>query len=131
MKIFLDANIIFSACKPDSAIASLVSILAKKHRLISCDYAVEEAERNLLRKQNEWHKSFKSVLKGIGVKKTITQKIPVQLADKDVVILSSAIFYKCKILITSDKRDFGHLICKTIQDTKILTPSMVYEEILS
>ena len=48
MRIFLDANIIFSAGKSDGAVRQLLTLLlADKHVLCVDEYVMNEAKRNL------------------------------------------------------------------------------------
>ena len=50
MRIFLDANILFSAAKTDGAIRRLVSlVVADGHECMANGYVLEEARRNLER----------------------------------------------------------------------------------
>jgi len=130
MKIFLDANIIFSACNNGSTIAEFLNNLyKKKYKLITCDYAVEEASRNLSAKRPDWLKNLPRILSKLESKPSRNMDIKVELAEKDRIILTSAIYYKCEIMITGDKRDFGHLYGKKISGTKILSPSLAFTEL--
>ena len=54
MKVFLDANILFSAAKRDGAMSRFVKYLAQNHTVITSDYAQLEAYRNVIAKREEW-----------------------------------------------------------------------------
>lgn len=49
MRIFLDANILFSAAKTDRAVRHLLDLLhADGHEILADGYVLEEARRNLV-----------------------------------------------------------------------------------
>ncbi len=51
MRIFLDANVLFSAAKSDGAVHQLLTLLEKLHHECCVDgYVFEEARRNLVAK---------------------------------------------------------------------------------
>ena len=50
MRIFLDANILFSAARPDSRMRVFLEVLSKQADFLTNAYAVEETRRNLERK---------------------------------------------------------------------------------
>ena len=51
MRIFLDANVLFSAARPSGAIRQWVLMLhALGHSLVADDYVAEEARRNVAAK---------------------------------------------------------------------------------
>ncbi len=130
MKVFLDANILFSASKSNSHMRGLVNLLSKKHSLVTSNYAHEEASRNLERKQKSWLGDLEKIMKNITVVDSCDLDSSIELAQKDRVILGSAIKSKCSFLVTGDKKDFRHLFGKIIKGVKVLTPSRIYEEIL-
>lgn len=129
MKIFLDANILFSAAKQDSAMSRFVKYLIQNHTVITSDYAQQEAYRNIVAKREEWQLGYKQILKLIEVVSGVDRQMQVEIADKDRPILATAIAQKCDYLITGDKRDFGHLFGHVVDDVKIATPLMM-EEVL-
>lgn len=130
IKIFLDANILFSASKSPSAIYSLVFILAAKHQLISSSYAIEEAKRNLENKKPEWLENLKMILEVVIIHDRVA-KIPTQLLpDKDQVILAAAVSAKCNFLVTGDKKHFGQYFGETILGVCILSPTGIAKKLL-
>ena len=51
MRIFLDANVLFSAAKSDGAVRQLLTLLEKSgHECCVDGYVIEEARRNLVAK---------------------------------------------------------------------------------
>ena len=128
MRVFLDANILFSAAKSDGAIRELLKRLQKgRHLLLSSDYAIEEARRNIAAKYPETATELEALL-------TTVEQIPsaqmpaglsVQLPEKDEVILGAAICGHCDLLVTGDRRHFGEYYGKTFANVTVLAPSMV------
>lgn len=127
MKCFLNANVLFSAANESSQLHRLIHWLQETHELITSDYAQEEAIRNIRAKRNDWAFGYTQIMRSIRTVESAQRPIEVELAEKDQPILATAIAEQCDILVTGDKRDFGHLFGKTIQGVKILTPLMLVE----
>ena len=125
MKVFLDANILFSASNADSNTARFVRFLAKKRVAYSSDYAVAEASRNIAAKRPQWSQGYEAIIRDIWIIQSIDRPVPVTIADKDRPILATAIRENCDFLVTGDRKDFGHLFGQTVQATKILTIPMM------
>lgn len=133
MKVFLDANILFSASNLESNTARFVRFLTKKGVSFSSDYAVAEAYRNIAAKRPQWMKGYKTIIEGIRVVRSVDRPVSVRIADKDRPILATAIREQCDYLVTGDRRDFGHLFGRTVNATKVVTIPMmgdVLKEIL-
>lgn len=127
MKFFLDANILFSASKPESNLFRLLQRLKAKATVITSDYAHIEARRNLDAKRPQWRDGLPDVMAGIEIVPSVDAPVPADINDKDRPILATAIKYRCDILLTGDKRDFGHLFGQTVSSTKVLSPVMVHD----
>ncbi len=123
MRLFLDANILFAASNPKTSVAVFINRIAERVTLVTCDYAVTEAQRNLLRKWPQHVGEFKRLLTGMEIIAAALDPVPVELAAKDVPILSSAIAGKCDYLITGDRADFGHLFDLTIRGVVVIEPA--------
>jgi predicted nucleic acid-binding protein len=127
-KLFLDANILFSAAYREKA--GLVKLWQlKKVKLYSSLYAVEEAERNL--EKAEQKKRLTTLLEKIELVGYLSGRsfIPtdIELRDKDKPILEAAIQMKADYLITGDFRDFGQHFGKKIAGVVILPPAAFFE----
>jgi len=129
MKIFLDANILFSASFPNSLLAAFLSNLKELAELISSVYATAEAERNLQAKMPKYLTTFKELEKSLKMISFQIFDLEVPLASKDQPILCGAIAAKADFLLTGDKKDFGHLFGKTVGGVKIVTVSLLVEEL--
>ena len=125
MKFFLDANILFSASNTESNLFRLLQLLKAKATVITSDYAHIEAQRNLDAKRSNWRNGLSEVLSGIEIVPSVDASVPAEINDKDRPIVATAIKYHCNILLTGDKRDFGHLFGQTINRTKVLSPVML------
>ena len=123
MKVFLDANILFSASDTESATRKLLEVLATAHVLVSSAHAWEEARRNLELKRPH----LLSGMDGLGGRIEITKAFelpkerPDGLVAKDVPILAGAIGARCTHLWTSDRQHFGHLYGQSVQGVIVLS----------
>lgn len=125
MKLLLDANILFSASYTESNLYRLLQFLKTKTTLITSDYAHIEAQRNLHAKRTQWLQGFSEVMEEIEVVHGLDGPVPVKINDKDRPILTTAIKHRCDILLTGDKRDFGHLYGQKVEQTTVLPPLML------
>ena len=126
MKLFLDANIMFSGSNENSNLHQLLMLLHQEHELITNEYAFDEAERNIAIKFPHWKTGFDTLMNRIQVVPTVNRlDSRIQLRNKDRPILSSAIEYQCDYLMTGDKRDFGHLFGETFGNTTVATALMI------
>jgi predicted nucleic acid-binding protein len=123
-RVFLDANVLFSAAwRDDSGLQSLWRL--RRVRLVTSLYAADEARRNL--DTDEQRQRLERVLKRTELidESTSEAAIPpeVTLPDKDVPILQAAIESKVDFLLTGDLRHFGPYLGQTIAGVMILRPA--------
>lgn len=130
MRIFLDANILFSACNKHSATQRLVAVIIQHTDTITSSYAIHEAQRNLQLKRPEWLPELPSLL--VGLRRVDSGFLPTQvtLEEKDRPILGDAIAAKCTHLLTSDKKHFGHLYGQTLQGVRPVSLTMLADELM-
>ena len=122
MKIFLDANILFSASLPGSQMRRLVDRLLRDHQVRSSNYAYEEALRNLQLNRKSAVPVLLELAKGIEILQSVDGELPVPIAAKDRPILYTALKSGSGFLLTGDQKDFGHLMTQTIGSLTILSP---------
>jgi predicted nucleic acid-binding protein len=123
MRVFLDANVLFSASNAGSNIAKLIRLLLSTAEAVTSDLAHEEARRNILLKRPAWSSDFDELVGREELVASVHFTLPVALDDKDVPILCTAIRAQCRYLVTGDKRDFGHLYDKQVKGVTIISPA--------
>jgi uncharacterized protein len=129
MRVFLDANILFSAAQPHSRMRAFLDILMECGKCLKNEYAIEEARRNLAAKFPDTLKEFERLAKKCEVISQLETDLKVELGLKDVPILGGAIAGHATHLLTGDERDLGKFWGKTIQGVKIVSPRMLAEEL--
>jgi len=115
MRLFLDANILFTAAhNPDGKSSLIIDLGAQGYwKVLSSTYAVEEAQRNITKKDHDRLPMLGTVLAKIEIVGMNPElPCPLPLPAKDVPILVSAIHCKATHLLTDDIRDFGSYMNK-------------------
>lgn len=128
MRIFLDANVLFSAGKSDGAMrAFLVQLKSSGHVLVADGYVTGEARRNLEAKLPNAVKDLENLMNHIetsaGTCGSLPQGMAPELAEKDRPVLAAAIHHQCEILLTGDKTHFGPLYGRTVAGVEIHSPA--------
>lgn len=137
MKLFLDANVIFSAAHREKGRAQDLVALARGGHcgLVASMHALEEARRNLQLKSSGFERRLMEAL----VQITVVVEAPATLVDwareqglplKDAPILAAAVHAKADLLVTGDTRDFGHLFGTTLRGTRVVTPASAIDLVL-
>lgn len=121
MRVFLDANVLFSASRGESSIARLILWLTHVGEAVTSDLAYEEARRNVAAKRPAWIDGFDRLMTSIELVPSISFSLNIELDSKDVPLLCAAIRSKCQYFVTGDKRDFGHLYNQTIVGVTVIT----------
>lgn len=113
MRVFLDANILFSAAKSNGAIRALIGMLLARGAIcVADDYVVTEARRNLERKGPQSLADLDALLPLLEIVSATTQPARANdsldwLPEKDRPVLASALHRDCDVLLTGDRADFG------------------------
>lgn len=107
-RLFLDANVLFSAAYREGAgVARLWGL--SDVLLLSSEYATEEARRNLA--EAHQRERLTALLASVELAPAITWDTPLRadivLPEKDWPILGGAVNARATHLITGDLRDFG------------------------
>ena len=129
MRIFLDANILYSAAQPHSRMRAFLEVLFDQAECLTNAYAVEEARRNLELKFPEGLKALERLTKQCEIISQLTTDLEVELPLKDVPILGGAVAGHATHLLTGDEKDFGRFWGETIQGVKIVSPRMLVQEL--
>jgi len=135
MRVFLDANILFSAAKSDGAVRRLLELLlARGHACWVDGYVVEEARRNLAAKFPEGVAALERQLASVHVATghpsadSLVAGLP--LPEKDRPVLAAAIHLGCDGLLTGDRSHFGALYGQTIRGVAVHSPRSLAEWLL-
>lgn len=135
MRIFLDANILFSGAKSDGAVRLLLNLLRKAgHECCVDGYVTEEARRNLAAKAPEALAALDSLLSRMRTEGTqhadagLESTLP--LPENDRPVLAAAIRHGCAALVTGDRGHFGPLYGKTLHGVAIHSPRSLAEALL-
>jgi predicted nucleic acid-binding protein len=130
IKIFLDANIIFSASQPQSPSWQLLEHLSKKTTLITHPAVWDEARRNILLKRSAWTAGLdywrERIIQSIAIGPCPDAGLP----SKDAPILAAAIASKADRLLTGDLKHFSHLYGQTLEGVLVVSPRLLSEEIV-
>jgi predicted nucleic acid-binding protein len=130
MRVFLDANILFSASLPKSQLARFLEGLGDHATLLSSAYACEEAERNLASKFPKGLSYFHRLSEGLELVPVGLFDLGVRLAAKDQPILCGAVAGEAEYLLTGDKKDFGHLFGKSVGGVTVVTVELLLNELI-
>ena len=118
-RVFLDANILFSAAYRESG--GLLRLWELRDRImLSSAYAAEEARRNL--SEQAQLRRLEGLLARTEILAGASRDLvpaDVDLVDKDRPILSAAIAMNASHLVTGDERHFGHLFGQAIQSVQV------------
>ena len=110
MKLFLDANVLFTAAHNPEGKAALTIELGKRRHwgLATSHYASEEARRNLAQKFPRFLAGLDSLLQGMEVVHHRPRiPFPATLVEKDRPIFQAALACGATQLLTGDLKDFG------------------------
>lgn len=135
MRVFLDANIVFSAAKSDGAIRLLLDLLIKRgHQCCIDDYVLEEARRNLAAKFPAAMVRLGALVAQFQVSRASAPVGRVEMLDwlpaKDRPVLLSAMHLRCDILLTGDRKHFGPGYGKTLGGVTIHSARSLAEVLL-
>lgn len=125
MRIFLDANILFSAAKSDGAIRRLLNELKRAgHHCVADSYVIGEARKNLEAKYPSATGNLEEVLAGVDCSTKVSGPVfsEHRLPDKDRPVMAAAVHHHCQALLTGDRMHFGALYGQTIGGVTIHSP---------
>ena len=135
MRIFLDANVLFSAAKTDGAVRGLVHLLVDGgHECWVDEYVVIEARRNLGGKGREAMAAFEALLPYFK-SGSMTRPLPDPelldwLPEKDRPVLAAAMRLQCDALVTGDRTHFGSAYGKAFGGVTIHSPRSMADALL-
>ncbi len=136
MRVFLDANILFSAAKSDGAIRQLLrNLILAKHTLVADSYVQLEASRNIAAKADaQAVRDLDTLLNTVEVSAVqFTQSSPalqaaaLWLPEKDRPVLLAAMALACDALVTGDSTHFGPGYGKYFEGVIVCSPRHLAE----
>ena len=137
MRIFLDANVLFSAALNTGSSLSLLFRLAEAGacELVSSPYAIDEARRNIARKSPAKSAALEQCVAALEVCREAPASIvqwaaSTGLPPKDAPILAAAVQAQTQWLVTGDRADFGFLYERELHGVIVLTPRMAIDRLL-
>jgi predicted nucleic acid-binding protein len=137
MRVFLDANILFSAAKSDGAVRALVRLLVERgHECWADAYVVAEAQRNLLAKGPEALRVLDALLPHLKLATAAPPgSVPghelAWLPEKDQPVLAAAIRLRCDVLVTGDRTHFGAGYGRTFGGVTVHSPRSLAEQLFA
>ena len=137
MRLFLDANVLFSAALSREGAASNLFAFAGAGacELVTSAFVVAEVTRNLRVKAPEalgrWERLITSVGVVVEADARLVDRIAVALPAKDRPVLAAALGCRATVLVTGDRRHFGSLFGRAIGGTVVLPPRAALDLLLA
>jgi predicted nucleic acid-binding protein len=136
MKLFLDANVIFTAAYSAQGLSRGLFRLAAVGKCALCTsaFAHEEAVRNIHNKAPEKLADLTVLMKQVDIlpephPQWVIRVARLPLSGKDAPVLAAALQGNVDIFVTGDRRDFGHLFGQVLEGVKVLTPADALEAV--
>lgn len=139
MRVFLDANILFSAAKSDGAVRALLRLLLERgHECWADAYVVAEARRNLRAKGPASLRVLDALLPNLKLAPAALhdaapaahRALSAWLPEKDQPVLLAAIRLGCDVLVTGDRTHFGAGYGRAFEGVTVHSPRSLAERIL-
>jgi predicted nucleic acid-binding protein len=138
MRVFLDANVLFSAAHHAESSFRVFFRLAAAGacELVASAFAIDEARRNVGRKNPRKLAELESLVAGVrvcpeGSPATLEWARASALPEKDAPILAAAVQAGADLLVTGDRSHFGRLYGARLRGTEVLPPGPAIERILA
>jgi predicted nucleic acid-binding protein len=137
LRLFLDANVVFSAAHTAEGRAQHLVALAGAGRcdLVTSAQALEEARRNLGLKSRGFDARLAAALEVVVLvaeapREVVAWAATEGLPAKDAPILAAAAHCGAELLVTGDARDFGRLYGRTLRGVRVVTPAQALSAVL-
>jgi predicted nucleic acid-binding protein len=136
MRVFLGANILFSAAKSDGAVRALVRLLLDRgHECRVDEYVVAEARRNLVNKGPQAVHLLDALLGHLLIAPALTGAVEAVewdwLPPKARPVLAAAIRLGCDALVTGDRKHFGSAYGRKVGGVTIHSPRSLAQIVLA
>ena len=137
MRLFLDANVVFSAAHSSEGNARALFELAAGSwcSLLSSPYALEEARRNIALRYSVVINELDRLITALevvpeGSAERISWAVSLGVPEKDAPILAAASQARADCLVTGDKSHFGHLYGRKLGRLIVRSPADTLESLL-
>ena len=138
-RAFLDANVLFSAAHSSRGVARGLFELAYQHEdivsLVVTEHVLVEATENLQGKYPRRVPDLLSLLDGVGYVPEPPEELMLAVAHlltdpEDIPVLAGALFADADILLTGDRRHFGHLYGGAVGGCAVMELRAGFEKLL-
>jgi len=131
VRIFADANILFSASDTRSATRILLDAARRcGAELVTNAHAWEEAERNILLKRPLQVKGFNLLTPLLEKSQAFAPVTDSGLPAQDIPVLCGAIGSRCTHLWTGDKQHFGKWYGKSMHGVIVISRRMLMDQLV-
>lgn len=138
MRVFLDANVLFSAARRTESPVRAFFRLAEAGmcELLASPFALDEARRNIARKHPAQARELEQLIARITVcreagAEEVRWAHSTGLPEKDAPILAAAAQANADMLVTGDRTDFGRFYERKLRAVEVLPPRIALERILA
>lgn len=138
MKVFLDANVIFSASLPKAGGARALLFEAARCGAIcvASERVLGEVERNLMSKAPQGmtdfpHMAARIVLVPEPANAAVEAAQEAGIVAKDAPVLAAALQCGADWFVTGDMRHFGHLVGSRLEGVLVLSLRDAYERLVA
>lgn len=127
MRLFLDANVLFSACISPSGRSAALFVLAEHPvcQLMPSPHAIEEARRNLEARYPKAALRLQAILRSVQIVPEVSPDLAddvrrtYSLPAEDAPVLAAAIAGNADALVIGDRSHFGALFGKKVEGLKV------------
>jgi predicted nucleic acid-binding protein len=130
VRVFLDANVLFSAAYRETGSVRAFFALAATGacHLVSSGHAIEEARRNIAARYPRRLTDLEGLVGTLEITpeprtSTLEWAASMGLPPKDAPILAAAVDSRCHVLATGDGTGFGRLLGRRLKGTVVMLPA--------
>ena len=128
MRVFLDANILFSASNTQSKTAIILRLLFNKnHDVVTSSHVWKETQRNLGTKCPDYLSGLEIIRGRVITVDNIGTLLDVVCEEKDKPVFAGAIGAGCTHLWTGDKAHFGKFFGRKVQGVMVVSSDQLID----
>jgi predicted nucleic acid-binding protein len=137
MRLFLDANVIFTAAHNPNGRSSALFALASVGAcaLLTSAHTAEEARRNIRLKYPSMLGRLDELMQVVTLQpeaapSDVAWALDQKLPPNDAPVLAVAVRSGADVLVTGDRIHFGHLFGRRVRGLRVMTPAEALAEIV-